>query len=146
MGGRDVSLRGPRNAARYFFSTRLSTLFFVGRAPLGLPPLRPPPPWYVPVARAARPVLRVPCALLTSAARAPPLQPLRLDIKRELSARSDRVKCVDLHPTEPWVLAALYNGHVFLWNYATQTVVKTFELCELPSTWGARAGRCAASL
>ena len=36
--------------------------------------------------------------------------PLRLDIKRQLSARSDRVKSVDMHPTEPWVLAALYNG------------------------------------
>ena len=36
--------------------------------------------------------------------------PLRLDIRRQLSARSDRVKSVDMHPTEPWVLAALYNG------------------------------------
>lgn len=39
-----------------------------------------------------------------------PLQPLRLDIKRQLNARSDRVKAVDLHPTEPWMLAVLYNG------------------------------------
>lgn len=28
------------------------------------------------------------------------LQPLRLEIKKELTARSDRVKSVDLHPTE----------------------------------------------
>lgn len=25
-----------------------------------------------------------------------------------------------MHPTEPWVLSALYNGHLFLWNYNTQ--------------------------
>eukprot|EP00003_Mantamonas_plastica_P009168 TRINITY_DN1850_c0_g1_i2.p1 TRINITY_DN1850_c0_g1~~TRINITY_DN1850_c0_g1_i2.p1 ORF type:complete len:256 (-),score=45.29 TRINITY_DN1850_c0_g1_i2:78-845(-) len=58
--------------------------------------------------------------------------PLRLDIKRKLSARSDRVKCVDLHPTEPWVLSSLYSGHLHLWNYQTQTLVKTFEVSELP--------------
>ena len=48
------------------------------------------------------------------------LQPLRLDIKRKLSARSDRVKCVDLHPTEPWMLASLYNGNVHVWNHESQ--------------------------
>uniref|UniRef100_A0A8D2ZTZ4 Beta'-coat protein n=1 Tax=Scophthalmus maximus TaxID=52904 RepID=A0A8D2ZTZ4_SCOMX len=47
-------------------------------------------------------------------------QPLRLDIKRRLTARSDRVKSVDLHPTEPWMLASLYNGSVCVWNHETQ--------------------------
>lgn len=56
------------------------------------------------------------------------LQPLRLDIKRKLTARSDRVKCVDLHPTEPWMLASLYNGNVHIWNYETQTLAKNFEV------------------
>ena len=54
--------------------------------------------------------------------------PLRLDIKRKLSSRSDRVKTVDLHPTEPWVLSAMYSGHVFLWNHTTQALVKSFEV------------------
>jgi coatomer subunit beta' len=36
--------------------------------------------------------------------------PLKLDIKRKLSARSDRVKSVDIHPSEPWMLVSLYNG------------------------------------
>eukprot|EP00002_Diphylleia_rotans_P003687 TRINITY_DN1256_c0_g1_i3.p1 TRINITY_DN1256_c0_g1~~TRINITY_DN1256_c0_g1_i3.p1 ORF type:complete len:823 (-),score=163.17 TRINITY_DN1256_c0_g1_i3:43-2511(-) len=58
--------------------------------------------------------------------------PLRLEIKRKLCARSDRVKSVDIHPTEPWVLASLYNGHVYVWNYVTQALVKTFEVTELP--------------
>ncbi|KRX86935.1 Coatomer subunit beta', partial [Trichinella pseudospiralis] len=58
--------------------------------------------------------------------------PLRLDVKRKLLARSDRVKCVDLHPTEPWMLCSLYNGNVHAWNYETQTLLKSFEVCDLP--------------
>jgi len=58
--------------------------------------------------------------------------PLRLDIKRVLSARSDRVKSVDIHPTEPWILVSLYNGHVNIWSYESGSVVKTIEVCDLP--------------
>lgn len=58
--------------------------------------------------------------------------PLRLDIKRKLTARSDRVKCVDLHPTEQWMLASLYNGNVHVWNHESQQLVKSFEVCDLP--------------
>ncbi|XP_047351448.1 coatomer subunit beta' isoform X1 [Vespa velutina] len=58
--------------------------------------------------------------------------PLRLDIKRKLTARSDRVKSVDLHPTEPWMLCSLYQGNVNIWNHETQTLAKTFEVCDLP--------------
>lgn len=61
-----------------------------------------------------------------------PAQPLRLDIKRRLTSRSDRVKCVDLHPSEPWMLCALYNGHVHVMNYENQQLVKDFEVCDLP--------------
>ncbi|KAG8039808.1 hypothetical protein G9C98_000537 [Cotesia typhae] len=60
------------------------------------------------------------------------LAPLRLDIKRKLTARSDRVKSVDLHPSEPWMLCSLYQGNVNIWNHETQTLVKTFEVCDLP--------------
>ena len=58
--------------------------------------------------------------------------PLRLDIKRKLTARSDRVKSCDLHPTEPWMLVSLYNGNVHIWNHESQQLVKSFEVCELP--------------
>ena len=44
------------------------------------------------------------------------------------------MKSVDIHPTEPWVLASLYNGHVYLWNYSTQELVKSFEVTDLPGT------------
>ena len=30
--------------------------------------------------------------------------PLKLNIRRKLTSRSDRVKSVDLHPDEPWML------------------------------------------
>lgn len=58
--------------------------------------------------------------------------PLRLEIKKKLSARSERVKCVDFHPNEPWILASLYSGHVFIWNYVSQSMVKSIEVCDLP--------------
>ncbi|CAL1543677.1 unnamed protein product [Lymnaea stagnalis] len=58
--------------------------------------------------------------------------PLRLDVKRKLSARSDRVKCVDLHPSEPWMLVSLYNGNIHIWNFESQQLIKSFEVCDLP--------------
>ncbi|XP_047310401.1 coatomer subunit beta'-1 isoform X2 [Impatiens glandulifera] len=58
--------------------------------------------------------------------------PLRLEIKRKLAQRSERVKSVDLHPTEPWILASLYTGTVCIWDYQSQTMVKSFEATELP--------------
>ena len=52
--------------------------------------------------------------------------PLRLEIKKELSARSDRVKSVDIHPSEhPWVLSALYNGNIYIWDYSTNVTLPT---------------------
>ena len=56
--------------------------------------------------------------------------PLRLSIKKKLQNRSERVKCVEIHPSEPWVLSALYSGNVFIWNYDSQTLVKQFEVVE----------------
>lgn len=58
--------------------------------------------------------------------------PLNLEIKKKLSARSDRVKSVDFHPSEPWVLSALYSGNLMIWDHNTQTLVKQVEVCQLP--------------
>ncbi|XP_019248066.1 PREDICTED: coatomer subunit beta'-2-like [Nicotiana attenuata] len=58
--------------------------------------------------------------------------PLRLEIKRKLAQRSERVKAVDLHPTEPWILASLYSGTLCIWNYQTQAMAQSFEVTELP--------------
>ncbi|APA13899.1 hypothetical protein sscle_11g086690 [Sclerotinia sclerotiorum 1980 UF-70] len=57
--------------------------------------------------------------------------------QRQLFARSERVKGIDFHPVEPWILTTLYSGHVYIWSYETQAIVKTFELTDVP----VRAGR-----
>ncbi|KAK2705189.1 hypothetical protein QYM36_017291 [Artemia franciscana] len=57
---------------------------------------------------------------------------LKLDYRHILTARSDRVKCVDLHPTEPWMLVSLYNGKIHVWNHQNQQLIKTFEVCSSP--------------
>ncbi|KAH6971555.1 coatomer WD associated region-domain-containing protein [Ilyonectria sp. MPI-CAGE-AT-0026] len=62
---------------------------------------------------------------------------MKLDVKRQLYARSERVKGIDFHPQEPWILTTLYSGHVYIWSYETQQIVKTFELTDVP----VRAGR-----
>jgi len=59
-------------------------------------------------------------------------QPLRLDIKKKLSASSERVKSVDLHNSDPWVLAALYSGNVMIWDYESGSLAKSFEVSDLP--------------
>ena len=45
---------------------------------------------------------------------------------------SERVKSVDIHPTEPWTLGALYSGKVLIWDYESGSVAKSFELSDLP--------------
>lgn len=54
------------------------------------------------------------------------------EIQKILTTRSERVKMVDMHPKEPLVLCALYSGQVTLWNYDTKTMVKSFEIVDLP--------------
>jgi hypothetical protein len=61
----------------------------------------------------------------------------RTEIKKLLSSRSDRIKAVDLHPTESWILCALYNGKVQVYNYKTQLLLRTSDTAEVP----VRAGR-----
>lgn len=58
--------------------------------------------------------------------------PLKLDVKKKLVARSERVKCVDVHPTESWVLVSLYDGKVHIWHYETQQLLKSFEVSDTP--------------
>ncbi|KAF8324305.1 coatomer beta [Cantharellus anzutake] len=55
-----------------------------------------------------------------------------LDINRKLFTRSDRVKSVDFHPTEPWVLAGLYNGTAHIYNIDSGASIRSFEVAEVP--------------
>jgi coatomer subunit beta' len=58
---------------------------------------------------------------------------LKLDIRTKLFSRSDRVKSVDYHPHEPWVLTALYNGKVVIWNWEAGIIVKSFAIGDAPA-------------
>ena len=58
--------------------------------------------------------------------------PLRLEASRLFSQRSERVKGLDVHPTEPWLVTSLYSGHVCIWNYVENTLVNSFEVTDLP--------------
>eukprot|EP01088_Endostelium_zonatum_P017031 TRINITY_DN4844_c0_g2_i1.p1 TRINITY_DN4844_c0_g2~~TRINITY_DN4844_c0_g2_i1.p1 ORF type:complete len:867 (-),score=183.19 TRINITY_DN4844_c0_g2_i1:46-2646(-) len=62
--------------------------------------------------------------------------PLKLDVVRKFTTKSDRVKCVDFHPTEPWILACCYNGHVYIYNYKTNACLKSIEASDLPIRTG----------
>lgn len=53
---------------------------------------------------------------------------LQLDVKQLLVSRTSRVKSVDIHPKEPWVLTSLYDGKLIIRNYKTKQIVKTFEI------------------
>ncbi len=37
-----------------------------------------------------------------------------------------------LHPTEPWVLSALYSGNIIIWDYKQGKTLKSFEVCTVP--------------
>ncbi|PFH50394.1 hypothetical protein AMATHDRAFT_145122 [Amanita thiersii Skay4041] len=54
------------------------------------------------------------------------------EVNRKLYARSDRVKGVDFHPTEPWLLTGLYNGSVNIYNRDTGALIKSFEVADVP--------------
>jgi coatomer subunit beta' len=61
---------------------------------------------------------------------------MKLDVTKQFSTRSDRVKGIDFHPLEPWILTTLYDGKIEIWSYATNTLVKSIQVTELPVRTG----------
>ncbi|EMG50153.1 SEC27 Coatomer subunit beta' [Candida maltosa Xu316] len=61
---------------------------------------------------------------------------MKLDVVKQFSTRSDRVKGIDFHPTEPWILTTLYNGKIEIWSYATNSLVKSIQVTEMPVRTG----------
>jgi coatomer subunit beta' len=57
---------------------------------------------------------------------------LNLDRKTLLTVRSERVKCIDFHPTELWVLVGLYDGTVNLWDYENNKIIRSFSISSCP--------------
>ncbi|KRW99243.1 WD40-repeat-containing domain [Pseudocohnilembus persalinus] len=58
--------------------------------------------------------------------------PLKFEIKKKFISRSERIKCVDLHPELPWVLVSQYSGNLTIYDYNTQATVKTIENSQAP--------------
>lgn len=54
--------------------------------------------------------------------------PLRIP-QKEIVSRSDRVKALDMHAEEPWVIVALYKGTIDLWNFNTKVKWKLISIC-----------------
>lgn len=61
---------------------------------------------------------------------------MKLDVTKQFSTRLDRVKGIDFHPTEPWVLITQYYGKVDIWLYATNLVVKLIQVLDTPVRCG----------
>eukprot|EP01130_Rhizamoeba_saxonica_P017463 TRINITY_DN8476_c0_g1_i1.p1 TRINITY_DN8476_c0_g1~~TRINITY_DN8476_c0_g1_i1.p1 ORF type:complete len:927 (+),score=232.91 TRINITY_DN8476_c0_g1_i1:281-3061(+) len=57
---------------------------------------------------------------------------MALEIKKKYSYDSERAKAVDIHPLEPWVISALFSGHVEIHDYSKKTMVRRFEVSKYP--------------
>ena len=51
--------------------------------------------------------------------------------------KSDRVKCADYHPTEPWVLLGMFSGKVIIYDTEKNEIRNHFE----PGYQPVRCGR-----
>ena len=47
-------------------------------------------------------------------------KPLKFEIKKKMKSRSERVKCIELHPELPWVLVSLYSGNITIYDYSNE--------------------------
>ena len=52
---------------------------------------------------------------------------MKLEIKKKLFNRSERVKSVELHPTLPWALIGLYTGLVTIFDFNTHVRYLTLD-------------------
>lgn len=41
--------------------------------------------------------------------------------------KSDRIKCIDFHPTEPWALLCLFSGKVIIFDIEKKEIRNHFE-------------------
>lgn len=55
-----------------------------------------------------------------------------MERKTLFTNRSERVKCVDFHAIEPWVLVGLYSGTINIWDYNTGRNIRTISSSSSP--------------
>lgn len=48
---------------------------------------------------------------------------LRLEIKKKMLERSPRVKAIDFHNENPWVVFGLYSGTLSLYDYSNNVSI-----------------------
>lgn len=53
---------------------------------------------------------------------------LRLEIKKKMLERSPRVKAIDFHPLNTWVVFGLYSGTLSLYDYSNNVRTFTYRL------------------
>ena len=58
--------------------------------------------------------------------------PLKLEKATRLANRSERVKSVELHPTDGWLLASLFSGKLQLFATSSMALARTIECAEVP--------------
>ena len=51
---------------------------------------------------------------------------LRLEIQKKMLERSPRVKAIDFHSENPWVVFGLYSGTLGLYDYSTNVLFLSF--------------------
>ncbi|KAG4302136.1 hypothetical protein PCK1_001408 [Pneumocystis canis] len=53
-------------------------------------------------------------------------------LEKTMLEHTERVKSIDFHPLEPWIITSLYNGKVTIWNYEISVNIRTFEVSTVP--------------
>jgi len=42
----------------------------------------------------------------------------KVEYKKQLQSRSERVKCVDIDSELPWIVSGLYTGYINIYDYS----------------------------
>ena len=56
----------------------------------------------------------------------------KFEHKKKLVAKSGKIKCVDFHPTFPWVLVGFFSGSITIYDYNTQASLHYLEVTQFP--------------
>lgn len=63
------------------------------------------------------------------------------NVQRQLFARSERVKGIDFHPVEPWILTTLYSGMFCAGNHGQADIPRScLHLVLRDAGWYSSAG------
>ncbi|GAB2222327.1 hypothetical protein Drorol1_Dr00013539 [Drosera rotundifolia] len=58
-----------------------------------------------------------------------------LDVQVDFTHKSARVKSLDVHPTNPWILTSLHSRTVSIFDYKTKVVLKSIDITHKPGEW-----------